>query len=110
MRIDARSRVVSLVLVKLFQPCLSASCLWQSPAGHVLLLRRVRGSLWHIASWSYGGGGRSVVLQTSVATSETEGIQGGSLQLWLIAGEVLWTRVLLKVVRLHLKVGIAVNC
>ena len=51
-----------------------------------------------------------MVLQSTVATSESECVQGGSLQLWLIAGEVLGTRVLLKVVRLHLEVEIAVSC
>lgn len=42
-----------------------------------------------------------MVLQAAVASSESEGIQGSSLQLRFFAGEVLWAWVLLQIVGLH---------
>ena len=100
---EAWSRVIRLLLVEGFLCCLSGRGLGQRPSWHILTTGGVCGVFRGVTARADRGWCASLILEPTVATAIAKGVLCGLAQLRLALRVVLWARVLLQIVWLHLR-------
>ena len=100
---EARSGVVSLMLVEFLLDGLARSSLGQGPPGHRPLVGGVCRVLRGVTARSDGGRSGGIVFEATAAASVAECVLGSLGKLRLLLGVVLGAWHLLQVVRLHLQ-------